>query len=76
MPLIHVFSNYFRALESSNAIDSTSNLASSKVYIVHGSEDTVVDPLFAVKIKEFYEGYNVNQVTLISKLIAKKCMII
>merc|ERR1712156_524874 len=49
------------ALESSNAIDSTSNLASSKVYIVHGSEDTVVDPLFAVKIKEFYEGYNVNQ---------------
>merc|ERR1711962_1194577 len=49
-------------LESSNAIDSTSNLASSKVYIIHGKDDTVMDPLFSVKIKEFYEGYNVNQI--------------
>merc|ERR1712156_1062940 len=55
------------ALESSNAIDSTSNLVNSKVYIVHGSEDSVVDPLFAVKIKEYYEGYNLNQNQIVTK---------
>ena len=60
--MLHVLSTYYRTLESSNAIDSTSNLATSKVYIIHGSEDTVVDPLFAVKIADFYKGYNVNQV--------------
>ena len=59
----NIFSDYFRALESSNKIDSTSNLANSKVYIIHGRDDTIMDPSFSVKTKEFYEGYNVNQVT-------------
>ena len=59
----NIFFDNFRALESSNKIDSTSNLANSKVYIIHGRDDTIMDPSFSVKTKEFYEGYNVNQVT-------------
>ena len=50
----------FRTLEQANSIDSTANLANSKVFLVHGAEDTVVDPLFAKKIEAYYEGFNVN----------------
>ena len=52
--------SYFRTLEQANSIDSTANLANSKVFLVHGADDTVVDPLFAKKIEAYYEGFNVN----------------
>ena len=50
----------FRTLEQANSIDSTENLANSKVFLVHGSEDTIVDPLFAKKFEAYYAGFNVN----------------
>jgi predicted esterase len=50
----------FRTLELANSIDSTENLANSKVFLVHGADDTVVDPLFAKLIEAYYEGFNVD----------------
>ena len=49
-----------RTLELANSIDSTENLANSKVFLVHGADDTIVDPLFAKKIEAYYEGFNVD----------------
>ena len=59
--LISVFLiSCFRTLEQANSIDSTENLANSKVFLVHGADDTIVDPLFAKKIEAYYEGFNVD----------------
>ena len=51
---------FFRDLESQNLIDSTSNLAQTKVYIVHGEFDTIVNPVHAWKVKQFYEGFGLD----------------
>ena len=54
-----LFSNY-RNLAAQNLIDSTSNLENTKVYIAHGTQDSVVKPIYGQKILEFYQGLVTN----------------
>ena len=58
--MIYINGIFFRDLESQNLIDSTSNLAQTKVYIVHGEFDTIVNPVHAWKVKQFYEGFGLD----------------
>ena len=48
---------FHRDLESQNLIDSTNNLENSKVLIVHGTHDFIVNPVDAKKIQEYYENF-------------------
>ena len=59
------FSNY-RNLAAQNLIDSTSNLENTKVYIAHGTQDSVVKPVYGHKILEFYQGLMANSNDLVS----------
>jgi len=47
-------------LAAQNLIDSTSNLGNTKVYIAHGTQDSVVKPIYGQKILEFYQGLVTN----------------
>ena len=43
-------------LAAQNLIDPTNNLENTKVYIAHGTQDSVVKPVYGQKILEFYQG--------------------
>jgi len=55
------------SLQSQNLIDSTDNIANSKVFIVHGTKDEIVDPIFASKIQSYYEGFQVSSNQIVAK---------
>ena len=64
----HFFFHSFRSLESQNGIDSTENLANSKIFIVHGTKDEVVDPEYAPKVVAYYKKFAVSSSQVSSKL--------
>jgi len=47
-------------LSSTNQIDKVGNVNGSKVYIFHGSEDSVVHPGAGKNLKQMYEHYGAN----------------
>ncbi|KAK6188603.1 hypothetical protein SNE40_004746 [Patella caerulea] len=61
---------------SNGKIDSTSNLANSKVYIFAGTEDSVVAPGNGPNIEEFYQHYisNDNNINTVYDVQAQHCM--
>ena len=62
MPILLTYLNFsnYRNLAAQNLIDSTSNLENTKVYIAHGTQDSVVKPIYGQKILEFYQGLVTN----------------
>jgi len=56
------------SLESQNGIDSTENLANSKIFIVHGTKDEVVDPEYAPKVVAYYKKFAVSSSQIVAKL--------
>ena len=68
MPILLTYLNFsnYRNLAAQNLIDSTSNLENTKVYIAHGTQDSVVKPVYGHKILEFYQGLMANSNDLVS----------
>ena len=58
--MIFFYLTIYRHLEFQGLIDSTNNIADSKVLIVHGTHDNIVNPVDANKIREYYEQFHVN----------------
>ena len=58
--MIFIYLTIYRHLEFQGLIDSTNNIADSKVLIVHGTHDNIVNPVDANKIREYYEKFHVN----------------